>query len=112
MNSKLVLLIVSVCIALCNASNLKSMLSQSHGKLGEPFQHEVKKLPPDQWFTQKLDHFNLEDGRTWKQRYLMTYFSDTASSRVLCILQYFFTLGVQGSQVEHKKVLKVRNMNR
>lgn len=24
-------------------------------------------LPPDQWFTQKLDHFNPTDDRTWQQ---------------------------------------------
>lgn len=25
------------------------------------------KLPPDEWFTQKLDHFNPTDERTWQQ---------------------------------------------
>lgn len=27
------------------------------------------KLPPEQWFTQTLDHFNPTDIRTWQQRY-------------------------------------------
>ncbi|KAI5734315.1 hypothetical protein M8J77_005022 [Diaphorina citri] len=30
-----------------------------------------EKLPSDQWFEQKLDHFNIEEPRTWKQRYFV-----------------------------------------
>uniref|UniRef100_A0A2C9K4W9 Serine protease K12H4.7 n=1 Tax=Biomphalaria glabrata TaxID=6526 RepID=A0A2C9K4W9_BIOGL len=34
------------------------------------------KLPPEQWFIQKLDHFNGADSRVWKQRYFVneTYY--------------------------------------
>jgi len=28
-------------------------------------------LPPEQYFTQRLDHFNAQDRRTWKQRYFV-----------------------------------------
>jgi hypothetical protein len=31
-------------------------------------------LPPAQWFTQQLDHFNHQDNRTWSQKY---YINDT-----------------------------------
>uniref|UniRef100_A0A8D8UV26 Serine protease K12H4.7 n=1 Tax=Cacopsylla melanoneura TaxID=428564 RepID=A0A8D8UV26_9HEMI len=66
------LLLFCIAIALCDA-RLNRMLSQKHGKLGEPFGHDsvLYSLPPDLWFEQKLDHFNVEDTRTWKQRYFV-----------------------------------------
>ncbi|KAH9489193.1 hypothetical protein Btru_044461 [Bulinus truncatus] len=52
------------------------------GLLGAPgIKHhlygEIKPhLPPEQWFLQKLDHFNGADNRVWKQRYFVndTYY--------------------------------------
>lgn len=31
-------------------------------------------LPPVQWFTQRLDHFNPQNAATWQQKY---YYNDT-----------------------------------
>ena len=31
----------------------------------------VTQLPPDQWFVQDLDHFDVTDSRTWKQRFFI-----------------------------------------
>lgn len=42
---------------------------RKHGLLGEPVVQSNVTLPPDQWFKQKLDHFNPTDLRTWSQRY-------------------------------------------
>ncbi len=36
---------------------------------GAPPNPENKPLPPDQWFVQRLDHFQPTDERVWKQRY-------------------------------------------
>jgi hypothetical protein len=42
-----------------------------HGMLGIPMSKSFKideyELPKDEWFEQKLDHFNPADIRTWKQ---------------------------------------------
>lgn len=38
------------------------------GNLAAPHSHLLpQELPPDQWFDQKLDHFNDNDPLTWKQ---------------------------------------------
>ncbi len=37
------------------------------GMLGGPGGEWEGELPPEQWFTQTLDHFNPADTRTWKQ---------------------------------------------
>ncbi|XP_059142067.1 putative serine protease K12H4.7 [Physella acuta] len=38
--------------------------------------YKTPTLPPEQWFTQKLDHFNGADQRVWQQRYFVndTYY--------------------------------------
>ncbi|XP_045784697.1 putative serine protease K12H4.7 [Maniola jurtina] len=41
------------------------------GNLGEPAGISGVKLPPAQWFIQKLDHSRPTDTRTWKQRYFV-----------------------------------------
>jgi len=40
-----------------------------HGMLGIPKSIKIDEyeLPKDEWFKQKLDHFNPVDKRTWKQ---------------------------------------------
>lgn len=39
-----------------------------YGMLGEPPAPKQKfQLPPDEWFTQLLDHFNPTNNVTWKQ---------------------------------------------
>lgn len=38
------------------------------GNLGEPvLSSETISLPEEQWFTQRLDHFNPTDAHVWKQ---------------------------------------------
>jgi hypothetical protein len=61
------IIFVSAFLALCDA-RLNRLLFQKHGTLGEPSGVMFEKLPSDQWFEQKLDHFNIEEPRTWKQR--------------------------------------------
>ena len=39
-----------------------------HGLLGAPAVDRVRE-PPVQWLTQRLDHFDKRDDRTWQQRY-------------------------------------------
>ena len=41
------------------------------GFLGAPRSSYNGKLPEDRWFTQRLDHFNEAETRTWKQRYFV-----------------------------------------
>ncbi|GAB6022537.1 Thymus-specific serine protease [Chamberlinius hualienensis] len=42
--------------------------------ISNPSTNEIQDHPPAQWFTQRLDHFNAADTRTWSQRY---YVSDS-----------------------------------
>ncbi|XP_065204123.1 putative serine protease K12H4.7 [Planococcus citri] len=44
-------------------------LSHSSRDLLPNFDGKKEELPPDQYFEQKLDHFNLSNGETWQQRY-------------------------------------------
>ncbi|XP_068247154.1 putative serine protease K12H4.7 [Palaemon carinicauda] len=41
----------------------------SHPYLHPPKKPEGVTLPPEEWFTQKLDHFDQAETRTWSQRY-------------------------------------------
>lgn len=59
--------------------------------LGEPNEPELLKAmdAEDEWFIQKLDHFNHTDNRTWKQvinRHTMKYKSITKSSSFIRIV--------------------------
>ena len=42
-----------------------------NGFLGSPRTNYRGPVPPDQWFEQRLDHFNEAETRTWKQRYFI-----------------------------------------
>ncbi|XP_046391148.1 putative serine protease K12H4.7 [Ischnura elegans] len=68
---KLTFLLPFLASALCFATGWKlSKKARYHGGLlGEPVMDRNFSLPPDQYFSQKLDHFNPTDVRTWKQRY-------------------------------------------
>ena len=42
----------------------------------DPPNHSVKRLAAeDQWFEQRLDHFNALNPTTWQQRYFSRYYS-------------------------------------
>jgi hypothetical protein len=42
--------------------------------------------PPEQWYTQRLDHFNGQETRTWKQRYFVndTFWDPAAPGPIFC----------------------------
>ncbi|CAH1395060.1 unnamed protein product [Nezara viridula] len=48
----------------------------------------VTKLPEEQWFDQKIDHFRPTDLRTWKQRYFVndTFFNGSSSSPIFLMI--------------------------
>ena len=49
-------------------SSLNFRQGRYKGGFIRPPKHDGKSaLPPDQWFEQKLDHFNPQDLRTWQQ---------------------------------------------
>lgn len=66
MDGTRIVLLVSVMIA-------SDVRAWKHFHLGRERGGNVKapetthRLPPDQWFTQKLDHFNPTDERVWQQ---------------------------------------------
>ncbi|CAH0768295.1 unnamed protein product [Bemisia tabaci] len=54
----------------CSACGLwLNSKSRQYGRLGEPIVHPETPLPPDEWFKQKLDHFNAAHKVFWNQRY-------------------------------------------
>ena len=82
----IVLLLLTACG--CNAWKRPLLL---HGRL----QHGM--LPPprveqavgeEQWFTQQLDHFGLQNNMTWQQRYFVndSYWTDKAKGPVFLML--------------------------
>lgn len=46
---------------------------RNYGNLGAPSVHEDEETPAPQWFTQKLDHSNPSDLRTWNQVSIMKF---------------------------------------
>lgn len=44
-----------------------NVLRKNNGKLGNPAGEWHHAVPKDEWFTQKLDHFNDADTTTWQQ---------------------------------------------
>lgn len=50
-------------------------------------------LPKEQWYTQRLDHFNGQETRTWKQRYFIndTFWNPSAPGPI------FFQMGGEGA---------------
>uniref|UniRef100_A0A224XNZ5 Putative serine protease n=1 Tax=Panstrongylus lignarius TaxID=156445 RepID=A0A224XNZ5_9HEMI len=60
-------LLLLVCFLWMSGAEASLKINRLH--LSDP--HVLKRvhLPPDQWFEQKLDHFDPTNTRTWKQRY-------------------------------------------
>ena len=57
----------------------------------DPPNHSVKRLAAeDQWFEQRLDHFNALNPTTWQQRYFSWYYSCRNYQLDLNILDYVF----------------------
>ncbi|XP_071446334.1 putative serine protease K12H4.7 [Hetaerina americana] len=55
----------------CRAEGLRFLFRGKHNNklLRGPGEPPNVKYPPEEWFSQKLDHFKPTDGRTWNQRY-------------------------------------------
>jgi pimeloyl-ACP methyl ester carboxylesterase len=67
---KAILALALVCMAL-GASEATRPYG---GFLGDPYIEHPEKPAPNvatEWFTQQLDHFNINDQRTWKQRFYL-----------------------------------------
>ena len=62
----LALICLQLMLLTCNASVFKQGRYKD-GFLRPPNIKYDAELPPDMWFTQKLDHFNPQDLRTWQQ---------------------------------------------
>ncbi|XP_013179588.1 PREDICTED: putative serine protease K12H4.7 [Papilio xuthus] len=56
-------------LVLCHGSKEFRLGRSKNGNLGIPGEYAGEKVPPAQWFKQKLDHFSPTDLRSWKQRY-------------------------------------------
>ncbi|XP_054162819.1 putative serine protease K12H4.7 [Oppia nitens] len=76
-------LIISSGITSCDPLFFRGRPFNKHGMIGSPvsqldlsLRHAVQ--PSEQWYDQKLNHFDPVDTRTWKQRY---YVSDTFYKR-------------------------------
>jgi len=56
-------------------------------------QSRVRDLPKEQWFTQRLDHFNGQETRTWQQRYFIndTFWNPATPGPI------FFQMGGEGA---------------
>jgi hypothetical protein len=86
------LLLCSLAIAFAWPHHLQHNL---HRKFQQIEQDAIKKgyeMPPAQFFTQILDHFNHQDTRTWKQRYFVnaTFWKGPTSP-------IFFQIGGEGA---------------
>eukprot|EP00095_Tigriopus_kingsejongensis_P004313 maker-scaffold562_size136394-snap-gene-0.8 protein:Tk04313 transcript:maker-scaffold562_size136394-snap-gene-0.8-mRNA-1 annotation:"hypothetical protein BRAFLDRAFT_284130" len=49
----------------------KLLRRKLYQELQAPTNPEAKPVPPEQWFTQDLDHFHPTDDRVWQQRYFV-----------------------------------------
>lgn len=50
-------------------SDLYNRHEEPHSE-SDDFKSEIKFMIKEKWIEQKLDHFNADDKRTWKMRYL------------------------------------------
>ncbi|XP_065204121.1 putative serine protease K12H4.7 [Planococcus citri] len=51
------------------------------------FDGKEEEVPPDQYFEQKLDHFNLSNGETWQQRYWVNWKHYTPTGPAFLIIE-------------------------
>lgn len=54
-------------LILCHGNKDFRLGRSKNGNLGVPGDYLGEKVPPAQWFKQKLDHFSPTDLRSWKQ---------------------------------------------
>jgi len=60
---------LSVLVALFLCDFVFSFKHFYHGKHFKLEKFETEEFPPDQWFEQQLDHFDVVNNATWQQRY-------------------------------------------
>lgn len=66
----MMLILCGILLIHISSSSSVILRRDKHGMLGEPPEPKVKyHLPPDEWFTQVLDHFSPTNNVTWQQRY-------------------------------------------
>lgn len=80
LNTKCFLLLVVTLVVAANASNqgdqhlrLRGGLFHRLHHLDPPKYSDNVKPVEDQWFEQRLDHFNALNTQTWQQRYFSKY---------------------------------------
>ncbi|KAL5004772.1 hypothetical protein ScPMuIL_018228 [Solemya velum] len=87
---ELLMLFVSIAVVLFGSvcGRIPNMLRgrPKGGMLGAPANPGNINLPPDMWFTQKLDHFNEADTRTWQQKYSLNDTFHTPGGPVFIML--------------------------
>ncbi|XP_072049545.1 LOW QUALITY PROTEIN: putative serine protease K12H4.7 [Amphiura filiformis] len=73
---KVVAVFCTICVISCAAYPLFWHGRPRGGMIGTPKRRFSGPLPPDQWITQRLDHFDDANIETWQQRYFVndTYF--------------------------------------
>lgn len=64
----LVLIFISTLVLNCQFGSALTK-KRVHSGIGHPWIENLVTLPPDEWFDQKLDHFDPTSNATWKQRY-------------------------------------------
>ncbi|GAB6029846.1 Thymus-specific serine protease [Chamberlinius hualienensis] len=71
-NAKLITLLLFITLSANVYAKFDNQFRQGR-KLSKNFPEidQSRKLPPPQWFTQRLDHFNDAETRTWQQRYFV-----------------------------------------
>ena len=66
-----ILLLFYISFISCGPLFFRGRPLNKHGMLGIPVTHpqsyDSSQLPKEQWFDQKLNHFDPVDTRTWKQ---------------------------------------------
>lgn len=72
-----ILLIFSISLENAYGWRVFSKGHRSGGNLIAPFKNVSREqLPPDQWFHQKLDHFDDSNNELWKQVLRITFYID------------------------------------
>jgi len=94
-------------VLFCDGS-IRIKQRDKHGLLGAPPLPPTNvRLPPDNWFTQLLDHFEPTDTRTWKQRYQVVKDHYQEGGPVFLMIggegEVNATWMVQGAWVEYAK---------
>lgn len=64
---KTILFLLFNLVIFCHGGKQFRLGRSKGGNLGGPGNYAGEKLPPAQWFKQKIDHFTATDVRYWKQ---------------------------------------------